>query len=68
MKTKTTHSSYFGSFSSGFNGYIEYHDSPRYSKASEQELENWTQSRFEVVRNAARIELKNRAIEAWRNT
>ena len=48
-----------------FNGYIEYHDSPRYAKASIAQLEEWAIARIKIVRNAARIELANRKIRAW---
>lgn len=46
-------------------GYIEYHDSPRYSKASDSQLDEWQESPNKLIRNAARIELANRKLRAW---
>ena len=69
MKKSSTHESNFGKFApigANANGYIEYHDSPRYSKASIAQLEDWeSNAKMQIVRNAARIELANRKIRAW---
>jgi hypothetical protein len=68
MKKDITHISNFGSFAPiGANalGYIEYHDSPRYSKASDSQLDEWQESPNKLIRNAARIELANRGLRAW---
>ena len=69
MKKSSTHKSNFGGFApigANVNGYIEYHDSPRYARASLAQLEEWeSDAKMLIVRNAARIELANRKIRAW---
>ena len=69
MKKLTVHKSSFGKFApigANVNGYIEYHDSPRYSRATNAQLEEWaSDARMQIVRNAARIELANRKIRSW---
>lgn len=69
MKKRSVHQSNFGAFApigANVGGYIEYHDSPRYSRASIAQLEEWeADARMEIVRNAARIELANRRIRKW---
>jgi hypothetical protein len=65
------HVSNFGSFTQGFessNGYVYYHDHPRYEKASDEKLAEWTQSRIKAVRNAAFAEINQRALQAWRKS
>lgn len=72
MKTRTTHISNFGSFRpvglvSDWNGYAEYHESPRYAKASDSELRAWMEeSPRSLIRNAAAIEIAERALVEWR--
>ena len=69
MKKSETHQSNFGTFApvgANVGGYIEYHDSPRYSRATNAQLEEWaSDAKMLIVRNAARIELANRKIRAW---
>lgn len=69
MKTRTAHISTFGSFRphcpSDSEGYIEYHDSPRYSKATPAQLNEWGASRFKLIRNAVALERACRALEKW---
>lgn len=71
MKTSITHVSNFGSFRpfgivTGWNGYVEYHDSSRYAKASDGRLLKWLESPCSLIRNAAAIELAERGLEKWR--
>lgn len=65
MKTASYHSSNFGSFAFT-TGYVTYHVSPRYAKASDAQLAEWESSRLKAVRNAAKTERAERAISAWR--
>ena len=71
MKTRTTHVSNFGSFRpvgivTDWNGYAEYHDSPRYAKAADDELRACMESPRSLIRNAAAIELAERGLNEWR--
>lgn len=69
MKTKSYHKSNLGSFTPAIgtnDGYIVYHDSPRYAKASKEQLESWAESRIKAVSNAARTEQAERALNEWR--
>jgi len=68
MKTKSYHKSNLGSFAPSIStndGYIVYHDSPRYGKASEEQLEAWAESRIKAVSNAALTEQAERALSQW---
>lgn len=69
MKTKSYHISNLGSFAPSSanveNGYVTYHDSPRYGKASDEQLEEWAGSRTKAVRNAAVTEQAERALAKW---
>lgn len=71
MQTKTYHITNLGSYApSGIadvNGYVTYHASPRYSKATEEQLNGWAESRVKAVRNAAVTEMAERHLESWRN-
>ncbi len=71
MRTDKTHITTFGTFrpytKTDTEGYIEYHDSQRYSTATDEQLETWRGSRFRLIRNAAAIEQANRQIADWRN-
>lgn len=72
MNTNTTHISNFGSFaprgaSIDREGYIHYHDSDRYAEASDTQLEQWLALGSAIVRNAAAIEMAERALNAWRD-
>jgi len=72
MKTKTYHRTNLGSyFPSGASvdssGYVTYHDSPRYSRATESQLRDWAESRIGSVRNPAVTEIAERALDAWRS-
>lgn len=70
MKTRAYHISNLGSFGAsvptGRDGYVTYHDSPRYAKASNSRLAEWTESRCKAVRAAAWTELAERGIAEWR--
>lgn len=69
MRTKSYHKSNLGSFAPSIStndGYIVYHDSPRYGTASEEQLEAWAESRLRAVSNAARTEQAERALNEWR--
>ena len=70
MKTKTTHTSNFGSFrpaaSVDTDGYITYHASPRYAAADSSQLREWADyGRAEAVRNAAAVEIACREVAEW---
>ena len=77
MHTKHTHKSNFGSALTGeierrltadADGYIEYHDDPRYKELLEYELTDLVlKSEDSAVRNAALVEEMERAIHNWRN-
>jgi hypothetical protein len=69
MKTKSYHISNLGSFAPSAatveNGYVTYHDSPRYSKATDEQLSAWAESRTKAVRNAAVTEQAERELAKW---
>lgn len=71
MKIKSYHVSNLGSFAprecAGNDGYVVYHDSPRYRTATEEQLASWSESRIKPVRNAAKTEIAERALSEWRN-
>jgi hypothetical protein len=70
MKTKSYHITLFGKFAPAIGtntGYVIYHDSPRYSKASTEQLNEWAKSRIETVRNAALTERAERRVREWNN-
>jgi hypothetical protein len=71
MKTKSYHVSNFGSFGGGVRadaeGYVTYHDSPRYKTASGVQLAEWAESgRTLAIRNAAQTEINERRLREWR--
>jgi hypothetical protein len=70
MKTRSYHVSNFGSFrpaaSADTDGYVTYHDSPRYRDATDDQLEAWLDSRVAAVRNAAATEIAERKLNEWR--
>lgn len=70
MKTKSYHISNFGRFAptsaADVNGYVTYHDSDRYAKASDDKLAEWAESRTKAVRNAALTEQAQRNLRQWR--
>jgi hypothetical protein len=73
MKTRTYHVSNFGSFRpnavADTEGYVTYHDSPRYRKATIVQLEEWAENgRTLAVRNAAATEIAQRALNTWRSS
>lgn len=73
MKTITYHVSVFGNFTPigldvTVGGYVIIHDSPRYAEADKSKLEHWACSKFPKVRNAARTEIANRRVQAWRDS
>lgn len=71
MKTKKYHQSNLGSYAptqvADSYGYITYHDSPRYAKASAEQLGEWASSRISVVRSAAITEQCERELAKWRS-
>lgn len=72
MKTKSYHVSNLGSYAppgatQNGQGYITYHDSPRYAKATEEQLAEWSASRNQAVRNAALTEIAERALAVWQS-
>lgn len=72
MKTKSYHVSNFGSFGGGVvadtEGYVTIHDSPRYAKASDDQLAEWAESgRTLAIRNAAQTEINERRLNEWRD-
>ena len=72
MKYKIYHISNFGSFApqgvSEENGYVKYHDSPRYDNANFEQLNDWAESRISLVRNAALTEIAERNVQSWRES
>ena len=72
MKTKSYHYTALGSYTPAeatrdSQGYITYHVSPRYAKATTEQLEKWSESRTTAVRNAAVTEIAERALAVWRS-
>jgi len=72
MKTKSYHHTALGSYAPSAatrdsQGYITYHSSPRYGKATAEQLDEWSRSRIAAVKNAAETEIANRALAAWRS-
>jgi hypothetical protein len=72
MKTKAIHKSNLGFFSAliktDFHGYIECHDSPRYGRMAERELQRMAEEHpMRLIRNAAKLELANRLAKEWAN-
>lgn len=69
MKTKSYHISNLGSFAPSAatteDGYVTYHDSPRYGEATDEKLNEWAKSRTKTVRNAAVTEIAERALSVW---
>lgn len=72
MKTKSYHISNLGSFAPSSatveNGYVTYHDSPRYRNATEDQLNEWSGVRTKAVRNAAVTEIAERALRVWQKS
>jgi hypothetical protein len=70
MKTKSFHHSNMGRFGAGLptntQGYVTIHDSPRYRKATDDQLGEWAESRTKAVRAAALTEQAEREIRKWR--
>lgn len=72
MKTKTFHVSNFGSFAGGLvadqEGYVTYHASDRYGKASDAQIaELAATGRTLAIRNAAQAEINERELNKWRS-
>ena len=71
MKTKSYHVSNLGSFApSGLadnQGYVMYHVSPRYGRATDEQLATWADSRSAVVRAAAITEQAERELAEWQS-
>jgi len=69
MKTRSYHISNLGSYAPSHiadsNGYVTYHDSDRYGKATDEQLEEWAESRIKAVRNAAITEQAERKLAEW---
>lgn len=72
MKTKAYHITNLGAFAphgcAGRDGYVTYHDSPRYADATDAQLEQWVHKGRKAVRNAALTEIAERQIEQWRES
>jgi len=71
MKTASYHSTAFGDFAprratQDNQGFITYHVSARYGKASDAQLDGWAQSPLSAVRNAAVAEIGERCLGEWR--
>jgi hypothetical protein len=69
MKTSTYHITHFGSFAPNIadgDGYVTYHCSERYQRATDAQLAMWAESRYTAVRNAALTEQCERRLAAWR--
>ena len=69
MKVRTVHVNNFGNFAppgSDYQGYITYHDDPRYEEATDAQLQQWLNSNVPLVQAAVRVERANRAIQRWR--
>jgi hypothetical protein len=71
VKTKSYHVSNFGSFRpaavTDTEGYVTYHDSPRYAAATDDQLTEWAETgRTLAVRNAAATEIAERKLNEWR--
>lgn len=78
MKTKTCHVSNFGAFApteiQNVNGYVTYHDSRYYERAGKKKLQELAAPvppseltfKRRMVRNAAIVELADRAVAQWR--
>lgn len=71
MKTASYHISNFGKFApteiSDNMGFVEYHDSPKYEKMSDAQLNALQSHRLRLVRNAAITEIASRAVAKWRS-
>lgn len=72
MKTKSYHYTALGSYTPAGatrdrQGYITYHDSPLYAKATAEQLEEWSESLTTSVRNAAVTEIAERALAIWQS-
>jgi hypothetical protein len=72
MKTKSYHHTALGSYTPAGatrdgQGYVTYHDSPRYAAATEDQLDAWSESRTTPVRNAALTEIAERALKVWQS-
>jgi hypothetical protein len=69
MKTKKIHASVFGWFAPTHledeEGYIVFHDSPRYAKATDESLERWALRKNVIIRNAAEVEQRSRLMAEW---
>jgi hypothetical protein len=73
MKNKAiAHVTSFGHFAPvcprDFHGYIKYHDSDKYRKMTDEELQELKEThRLQLCRNAAAVELALRSNEKWWN-
>lgn len=69
MKKQSYHISNLGSYAPSHiadkDGYVSYHDSPRYSAATDAQLEEWAGDSRKLVRNAAITEQAERRLAAW---
>lgn len=69
MKTKKTHVNNFGKFcpqcAADTEGFITYHDSDRYSEASEEQLVIYGESGSPLVRRAVAVERACRDLAEW---
>lgn len=72
MKIRRYHVSKFGLFGGGVvadaDGYVTYHDSPRYAAATDEQLKDWAaNAKTLAARNAARTEINKRRLNEWRD-
>lgn len=72
MKTKSYHYTILGCYTPGSakrdsEGYVTYHDSPRYAGATAGQLDEWSESRTTAVHNAAVTEIAERALKIWQS-
>ena len=72
MKTKSYHYTMLGSYTPAAatrdsQGYITYHDSPRYAQATAEQIDEWSESSNTAVRNAAVTEIAERALKVWQS-
>ena len=71
MKTASYHIGNFGKFApteiADNMGFVEYHDSPKYTKMTNAQLDALQSHRLRLVRNAAITEIASRAVAKWRS-
>lgn len=71
MRKSAYHETMLGSFAlppsyADQLGFVTVHESPRYALATDEQLQQWADSRIKAVRAAALTQLAQRAIADWR--